>query len=52
MELAKLGPERATAAIYHSIANNWKGIFEPQNVGGQQPDVMKNLRDYANGVAP
>lgn len=28
--LAEWGPERAVAAIEHSIANGWQGIFEPQ----------------------
>ena len=28
--LATLGPTRAVAAIHHSVANGWQGIYEPQ----------------------
>jgi len=28
--LAAMGPERAIAAIQHSVANGWRGLFEPQ----------------------
>jgi hypothetical protein len=29
--LAEMGVERATTAIFHSIANGWTGIFEPDS---------------------
>ncbi len=32
--LAEMGPERASAAIYHSIANGWQGIFEKEGPRG------------------
>ncbi len=31
LKLADMGPERAIAALKHSIANGWQGIFEPQS---------------------
>ncbi len=31
LQLARLGPERAVAAIRHSIGNGWQGIFEPKD---------------------
>ncbi len=30
LALAEMGEPRATAAIKHSIANGWQGIFEPK----------------------
>lgn len=27
--MTEMGPERAMAAVRHSIANNWSGLFEP-----------------------
>lgn len=35
-ECARMGEKRAIAAINHSIANGWQGIFEPKN-DGQRP---------------
>lgn len=29
LKLSNIGPERAVAAIYHSIENGWTGCFEP-----------------------
>jgi len=28
-KLALLGPERAVVTIYHSVENNWQGLYEP-----------------------
>lgn len=39
MQLAKLaamGEERAIAALKHSMANNWQGIFEPDSKSAKQ----------------
>lgn len=32
-KLANLGPDRSSAALQHSMANGWKGIFEPVDNG-------------------
>jgi hypothetical protein len=40
--LEKIGPARAVAAIDHSIANGWTGIYEPKDGAGnvvQQPPI-------------
>ena len=40
-KFAEWGPQRAASAIYHSVANNWQGCFEPKgeaehgNAGGR-----------------
>jgi len=34
--LDAMGPERATAAIRNSIANGWRGLFEPKDGPGPQ----------------
>ncbi len=33
-KLLAIGPQRAVAAIEHSIANGWQGIFEANGNGG------------------
>ena len=30
-KLAEMGPQRAVAALKHSMANGWQGVFEPQS---------------------
>ena len=35
-QLAKLGAARARAAVDHSIAKGWRGIFEPDDRGSQR----------------
>ena len=51
--LAKMiawGPERAVAAIEHSVANGWQGIFEQTKPGQRQPaDAPSALDRYLDG---
>lgn len=44
--LSEMGLERAVAAVRHSIANGWQGIFEPKNhaPGGRHADREADLR--------
>lgn len=35
-KLVEIGTDRAVAAMEHSIANGWQGIFEPQQSSGRQ----------------
>lgn len=45
--MAELGAGRAMAAVRHSIANNWSGLFEPrgelQNRQGDPPDDVREF---------
>ena len=47
-KLAKLGEQNATAAIEHSIANGYQGIFEPSGTGsgggGSSPQARAEVR--------
>lgn len=45
--LAEWGEDRAIAAINHSIANRWQGIFEPQGngVARRQPAQLKSYEE-------
>jgi len=48
-KLAQWGPQRTEAAIRHSMANNWAGIFEPSGTGAGgrvEPKGAQGLRDY------
>lgn len=36
LALAEMGQPRAIAAIHHSIAHGWQGIFEPKGEAGQR----------------
>jgi hypothetical protein len=48
-EFAAMGPDRVIAAIQHSIANGWRGLFEPkENQSGsrnQGGDAERRRRD-------
>lgn len=41
-KLAAMGEARATAAIQHSMANNWQGIFEDKNLNSGKPQVPQS----------
>jgi hypothetical protein len=46
-ELTDWGPQRGVAAIQHSIANGWRGLFEPKDTlkpGSVPPDVAIRRR--------
>ena len=42
-KLAAIGPERAVAAIEHSIANGYRGIFEPPQAAAAAPQRKKPM---------
>lgn len=42
VKLARWGPARAVAAIKHSLANNWQGIFEEDGNGSAQKQSGKS----------
>jgi hypothetical protein len=41
---AKWGPERAAAALWHSIESNWQGVFEPKPDSGHGPPGAPGAR--------
>jgi len=50
-EWAVKGSVRFVAAVNHSIANGWQGVFEPNNGHGKapgQPDLMASLQRFAD----
>lgn len=47
-KLAAMGEIRATAAIRHSMAQNWQGIFEEKNLNGNKPPVQAEFVPAAN----
>ena len=55
-ELEKMGVTRAIAAINHSIANGWQGIFEPKGNGAHPPSRnagtynARHVNDYTNAA--
>ncbi len=48
-KLVPIGMERAVAAINHSIANGWQGIFEPNNAAPMAGSQSSTSRMQANG---
>ena len=61
-QMEEIGPERAAAAIRHSIANGWQGLFEPKSGPNGKPvapkytqadaDAEKRRIRIANGRDP
>lgn len=47
-KMSEWGPERAISAIYHSIANNWQGVFEP-TLNGKQKTIAIGPGQVAAG---
>jgi hypothetical protein len=43
-KLAGLGPSRALAALKHSMANGWQGIFEPREEDQPDGEPERKLR--------
>ena len=44
LQLARLGPERAVAALQFSVANGYRGIFEPSDNGSSGEPVAARSR--------
>lgn len=55
-KLSALGHDRAIAAIEHSVANGWQGIFEPSERAGVSVDDprgnMAVLKRYLKKISP
>lgn len=48
-KLLKMGPERALAALDHSISNNWLGIYEPDSSRNSAREKPKKPWPDTNG---
>ncbi len=49
-EMSGWGPDRSIAAINHSIAKGWQGIFEPKQANGQpRQHDLTGLKDFLQG---
>jgi hypothetical protein len=48
--LAAMGTARAIAAINHSIANDWQGIFEPKHATATDHRAEKAAKEYPEEI--
>jgi len=49
-KFASMGEARSIAAINHSVANGWQGIFEPKAEPGTAPTKTRELRSDQVGI--
>jgi len=48
-KLGDMGHDRAVAAIMHSIAQGWKGVYEPKG-DDKQPDTFKTIQQLRAAI--